>query len=379
MRIFLNDEEWKLPQVLENELRAELMDGKTLKFPKEYESTTTDDEGNKVKEWPKVISIPYRDSLELDLDTGKPATKESKSVRYVNVRIADSVGGTKERPTYEPGSLLDLGTLHTPDVIKYWFLKYCSRFVKGGANAGANKNKNFSCIIDNPVEDERLQAEKEATIYKAQNYIWGDALSEEKIRNIAAVFGVKDSVHGRLPGVKLKLKSAVERDETIGTASGGGPERGHKFLIKLAEQDGFDFSLRANISKGIELNVIEYVGHHKGWYFLGDTKPGEPKKYEEKIVGCEPTVDSLENYLAEHLRKNPEMKTRFEDKLAEKLKVPSASTEAEFETLKTQKAQFEADGNAEEVVKVLEKMILIKPKDKTLKKELNDLKASIEA
>jgi hypothetical protein len=375
MRIFLNDEEWKLPQVLENELRTELIDGKTLKFPKEYESTTTDEEGNRVKEWPKVISIPYRDSLELDLDTGKPGTKESKNGRYVNVRIADSVGGTKERPTYEPGSLLDLGTLHTADVVKYWFLKYCSRFVKGGSNAAANKNKNYSCIIDNPVEDERLQAEREAIIYKAQGYIWGGDIPEEKLRNIAAVFGVKDSVNGRLPGVKLKLKSAVERDEIVGLASGGGPTRGHKFLIELVEKDGFDFSLRANISKAIELNVVEYVGSMKGWYFLGETKPGEPKKYEEKIVGCEPTVDSLENYLAEHLRKNTDMKVRFEEKLSEKLKAPNVTNEAEFETLKTQKAQFENDGDVEKVIEVLEKMLLIKPNDKKLKKELDGLKA----
>ena len=375
MRVFFNDEEQTMPEVLENELRKELMDGKTLKFPKEYQSTTTDEDGNKVKEWPKVLSVPYRDSLELDMDTWKPATKESKKVRYVNVRIAESIGGTKERPTYEPGSLLDLGTLHTPDIAKYWFLKYCSRFVKGGGNAAANKNKNYSCIIDNPVEDERVQAEREAIIYKAQAYIWGDALSEEKLRNIAAVFGVKDSVNGRLPGVKLKLKSAVERDEVVGIASGDGVSRGHKFLIELAEKDGFDFSLKANISKGIELNIIEYAGSTKGWCFLGETKQGEPKKYEEKIVGCEPTVDSLENYLAEHLRKNPEMKARFEEKLSEKLKTPSAVSEAEFETLKTQKAQFETDGKVEEVIKVIEKMLLIKPKDKTLKKELDNLKS----
>jgi hypothetical protein len=374
MRVFFNGEEQKMPDVVQAELRNELVDGKTLKFPKEYESHTTDEDGNRVKEWPKVMSVPYRDSLELDLDTWKPATKESKRISFVTVRIADSVGGTREMPTYEPGSLLDLGTLHTPDIVKYWFLKNCSRFVKGGGNAKSNKNGNFSCIIDNPIEDERLQAEREAVIYKAQGYIWSDAMSEEKLRNIAAVFGVKDSVNGRLPGVKLKLKSAVERDEIVGLASGGGPSRGHKFLIELVEKDGFDFSLRANISKGIELNVVEYSGSMKGWYFLGDTKPGEPKKYEEKIVGCEPTVDSLENYLAEHMRKNPDMTTRFEEKLSAKLKTPNATNEAEFETLKTQRAQFEADGNVEETIKVIEKMLLIKPNDKKLKKDLSDLK-----
>jgi hypothetical protein len=143
----------------------------------------------------------------------------------------------------------------------------------------------------------------------------------------------------------------------------------------LVEKDGFDFSLRANISKAIELNVVEYVGSMKGWYFLGETKPGEPKKYEEKIVGCEPTVDSLENYLAEHLRKNTDMKVRFEEKLSEKLKAPNVTKEAEFETLKTQKAQFENDGDVEKVIEVLEKMLLIKPNDKKLKKELDGLKA----
>ena len=376
--LFINNEKLVLPDNLILELRTELRGGKTLKFPKEFAKKTKDDKGNIVTEYPATRSIPYIANVDLDMDTFKLATKDSKAPRYVEVRFCTSFRGTKDKPEYYPASLTTLKTLYEEDAEEFWFLKYCSMFIKNGLNAKSNRNGNYSCIIDDPEKDEKDEAQKLSLIYEANGFIFNrtdmGGLPESKIRDIAAAFGVSDSVKGRLDGLKIRLKRAVEVDEIKGTVSGDPVLRGYAYLIKLATED-YDFSLRVNISKAIDCGIIEYVASREAWFFLADTVHGQPKKYEEKIVNCSSTIENKENALQNFFNRTPDIKDRFELKLKEKLGEGDADNNNDYEKLKSEKVHYEEEGDTEKLIETIEKMLSIKPKNPKLISELKNLKS----
>lgn len=381
MPLLIQGKQEKLPADLEIELRGELRHGKTLKFPARLKTKTKDSYGNVVEEWPKVRSIPYVAFIDLDLDTFKPATKESIRVQYSEVRFYKTMKAGPNNTLFpSPSSRIDLGVLQPHEVEEFWFLKYCSPFVENGENAKANKFKNFSCIIFDPELEENEQVERDSIIFEAIGYIYNrenmGGLSEAKVREIAAAFGVKDSLNGRIAGVKTKLKRAIEIDEVKPTASGDPILKGFKYMIKLATDKNYDFSLRANITKAIELNILEYVPSKKGWYFLAPTAPGQPRIHEEKIVSCEPNVN-IEGFLSDYLTRNSDTKSRIESKISEKSTVVGGGDE-EYDRLKSQKAKLESDGDVEGAIEVIEKMLVIKPVNPKLKGELKNLKQSLE-
>lgn len=370
--IFINDELTVLPKELQLEIREMLRGGKKLKLPKRFNTKSVNENGVVIDEHPVIRSVPFVCMVDLDMDTFKLKSDSTKNARYVQVRYAKAYGKTHtpQKPHYFPGSLTDLEPIQEHDVELFWFLYYCSPFVENGLNAKSNKIKNYSVIIDDPAKDEEKEAERDRLIFRVNNLIMDKSLlPEQKIRDIAAAFGVGDSIKGRIDGVRLKLKKAVSDDELRPKASGNSEEKGYAYFETLAS-DGYDFSLKSNITKSVELGVIEYVPERKAWFFLGQTAPGAPKSYEERIVNCEVTVEGKEAFLENFLIRTPDIKNRLLEKLEEKLGSGAPDLEAEYENLKSQKAKLEADGDVEGSIKVMKRMLEIKPKNPKLKGEL---------
>lgn len=370
--LFLNNKPLELPESLINELRAELEGGKVMRFPKKYQSKTVDNNGNQILEYPAARTIPLFASVDLDMETLKTASKGSTRIQFVNVRFCNTaVQDDKGKMMYSPVALTNFITLHPQNYELYWFLLYCSNMVEGGFNAASNKLKNYACVIWNPEKDEKEQAEKESLEFEVGNIIY-NVLPEDKLRNIAAGFGVTDSQKGRILSVRTKLLAAVKKDETKPFASGDPSLRGFKYLLKLAKED-FDFSLRANITKAIEFNICQYAPQKKGWYFLGKIEPGVPVVYEEKIVGCEPTMENKENYLHDFLLRTPEMKSRLEARIKE-METTSISNEGDVENLKTLANQYREAGDVENLISTLQKWKEVAKKlPPTVQGELNNL------
>lgn len=385
MPIQIDSKDVKFPEELEIELRSELRDGKILKYPERFKTKTKDSNGKVVEEWPKVRSIPYVAFVDLDLDTFKPVSNTTKPGRgkYCRIQFYKTMRHVQNGVSIlEPSSRGTLGMVQPHETEEYWFLKYCSPFVENGFNSKSNKIRNYSCIIFDPEKEDNEKLEREDLIFQAFAPIHAPehlgGLSEPRLREIAAAFGVKDALKGKLASVKLKLKSAIGSDEVHPKASGNPDLKGYKYMVTLVNDPNYDFSLRANITKAVELGIVEYVPSKKGWYFLAETAPGVPKKYEEKIVGCEPNVNT-DAYLADFLSRNLEIKARFESKVKEKEGPVNSDTELDYDNLKTLKAQYEAAGEVEKTIDVIEKMLAIKPKNQILKGELKDLKASLES
>jgi len=369
--LFLNNKPLELPITLINELRQELEGGKVLRFPKKYQSKTKDNLGNVIIEYPAARTIPYFASVDLDMDTYKTKSDKSTNVQFVNVRWCQTaVENDNRKMVYAPVALIQFETLHPQDYERYWFFRYCSNMIEGGFNAAANKTMNYAAIIYNPEKDEKEQAEKEALEFEAGNIIYNE-LPEDKLRNIAAGFGISDSQKGRLMSIKIKLLAAVKKDETQPFASGDQTLRGFKYLIKLAKED-YDFSLRANIMKGIEFKIIQYAPQKKGWFFLAKTEVGQPVVYEEKIVGCEPTLQNKENFLHDYLIRTPEVKARLQSKIDE-VGTEVIVNEGDYENLKSMAAQYKEDGNVEKLIETYQAMEKIKKLPPTMKGELNNL------
>lgn len=373
--LFINNKPLELSESLITELRSELKGGKVLRFPKRYQSQTVDSNGNQVIEYPAARTIPFFASVDLDLDTLKTASKTSTRIQFSNIRYCvTATQDDHQKMIYKPSAMISLVTLHEQDYELYWFLKYCSNMVEGGLNAPANKLKNYACVIHNPEADEKVQAEKEAMEFEAGNIIY-NGLPEEKLRNIAAGFGVSDSQKGRLASVKIKLLAKVKEDEVKPFASGDPALKGFKYLIKLAKED-YDFSLRANITKAIEHNIVQYAPQKKGWYFLARVEPGQPVVYEEKIVGCEPTIDNKETFLHDFLIRTTDIKLRMEAKIKE-IESESIGSEGDLENLKTLANQYREAGDVENLVKTLKAWEAIKKLPPTVKGELNSLEKEL--